>query len=48
MKKEIIVNRSLEEIRVAILEDGHLSDLFIERRESEKMSVFQYGNPDFL
>ena len=37
MKKEIIVNRSLEEIRVAILEDGHLSDLFIERRESEKI-----------
>jgi ribonuclease G len=37
MKKEIIVNRSLEEIRVAILENGQLSDLFIERRESEKI-----------
>ena len=37
MKKEIIVNRSTEETRVAILEDGKLSDLFIERRESEKI-----------
>jgi ribonuclease G len=37
MKKEIIVNRSKEETRVAILEDGNLSDLFIERRESEKI-----------
>lgn len=37
MKKEIIVNRSLEETRVAVLEDGKLFDLFIERRESEKI-----------
>ena len=37
MKKEIIVNRALEETRVAVLEDGKLSDLFIERRESEKI-----------
>jgi ribonuclease G len=37
VKKEIIVNRALEETRVAVLEDGKLSDLFIERRESEKI-----------
>jgi ribonuclease G len=37
MNKEIVVNRSLEETRVAVLEDGKLFDLFIERRESEKI-----------
>jgi ribonuclease G len=37
VNKEIIVNRSLEETKVAILEDGKLFDLFIERRESEKI-----------
>lgn len=37
MSKEIIVNRSSEETRVAILENGLLTDLFIERRESEKI-----------
>jgi len=37
VKKEIIVNRTLEETKVAVLEDGRLFDLFIERRESEKI-----------
>jgi ribonuclease G len=37
VKKEIIVNRALEETRVAVLEDDKLFDLFIERRESEKI-----------
>lgn len=37
MKKEIIVNKSREETRVAVLEDGEMIDLFIERRESEKI-----------
>ena len=37
MKKEIVVNRALEETKVAVLEDGRLFDLFIERRESEKI-----------
>lgn len=37
MKKEIIVNRTLEETKVAVLENGQLFDLFIERRESEKI-----------
>ena len=37
MKKEIIVNRSEDETRVAILEDAKLTDLFIERLESEKI-----------
>ncbi|OGS19220.1 MAG: hypothetical protein A2219_08105 [Elusimicrobia bacterium RIFOXYA2_FULL_50_26] len=37
MKKEIIVNRAPEETRVAIFEGGQMTDLFIERRESEKI-----------
>ncbi|MDR3071423.1 MAG: Rne/Rng family ribonuclease [Endomicrobium sp.] len=37
MKKEIIVNRTLEETKVAVVENGKLFDLFIERRESEKI-----------
>jgi ribonuclease G len=37
VKKEIIVNRTFEESRVAVLEDGKLFNLFIERRESEKI-----------
>ncbi|MDR2811666.1 MAG: Rne/Rng family ribonuclease [Endomicrobium sp.] len=37
MNKEIVVNRTFEEIKVAVLEDGKLFDLFIERRESEKI-----------
>jgi ribonuclease G len=35
MEKEIIVNRTFEETKVAVLEDGKLFDLFIERREFE-------------
>lgn len=37
MSKEIIVNRTFEETRVAVLENSKLSDIFIERRESEKI-----------
>lgn len=37
VKKEIIVNRTFEESRVAILDNGKLFNLFIERRESEKI-----------
>jgi len=37
MTKEIVVNRTHEETRVAVLENGKLSDIFIERRESEKI-----------
>ncbi|MDR3253359.1 MAG: hypothetical protein LBT07_00120, partial [Endomicrobium sp.] len=37
MKKEIIVNRTFEETKVAVLENGRLFDLFIERRESKKI-----------
>ena len=37
MSKEIIVNRTFEETRVAILENDRLSDIFIERRETEKI-----------
>ena len=36
MEKEIIVSRSFEETRVAIMENGMLVDLFIERKEYEK------------
>jgi ribonuclease G len=37
VNKEIIVSRTLEETKVAVLEDGKFFDLFIERRESEKI-----------
>lgn len=37
MSKEIIVNRTFEETRVAVLENDRLSDIFIERRETEKI-----------
>ena len=37
MKKEIVINTTHEETRVAILENGKMVDLFIERRESEKI-----------
>lgn len=37
MSKEIIVNRTFEETRVAVLENDKLSDIFIERRETEKI-----------
>ena len=37
MKKEIIVNRTVDEARVAIIENGQMTDLFFERRESEKI-----------
>jgi len=37
MRKEILVNTSLEETKVAVLENGRLFDLFIERRESKKI-----------
>jgi ribonuclease G len=37
MSKEIIVNRTFEETRVAVLENDRLSDVFIERRETEKL-----------
>ncbi|MDR1511343.1 MAG: Rne/Rng family ribonuclease [Endomicrobium sp.] len=33
----IVVNKSVEETKVAILENGKLSDLFIERKKSEKI-----------
>ncbi len=37
MAKEIVVNRTHEETRVAVLENDRLTDIFIERRESEKI-----------
>ena len=37
MSKEIIVNRTFEETRVAVIENDRLSDIFIERRETEKI-----------
>jgi ribonuclease G len=37
VKKEIVVNRTSEETKVAVFEDGMLFDLFIERRESGKI-----------
>ncbi len=37
MKKDIIINVATSETRIAILEDGRLVELFIERPESERM-----------
>lgn len=37
MTKEIIINASNEETRIAILEDSHLVELFIERPEYQRM-----------
>ncbi|HOC90621.1 MAG TPA: ribonuclease E/G, partial [bacterium] len=37
MKKEIIINISVGESRVAILEDGRLAELYLEKPENERM-----------
>ncbi len=37
MRKEIIINSSINEVRVAITEDGHLAELHIEHPEKEKL-----------
>ncbi len=37
MKKEIIINESISETRIAILEDGRLAELYVERPENERM-----------
>jgi len=36
MSKEIIINSSTTETRIALLEDGHLAELFVERPENER------------
>lgn len=36
MKKEIIINSTTSETRIAILEDGMLAELFVERPENER------------
>ena len=37
MRKEIIVNVSLGETRAAVLEDGLLVELYVERENSERI-----------
>jgi len=37
MKKEIIINDTGEEVRIAIIEDGKLAEFFIEGYEKERM-----------
>ena len=37
MKKEIIINASIDETRIAILEDNQLIELYIERPDSKRM-----------
>lgn len=37
MKKEIIINSTANEIRIAITEDGQLAELFVETPEKERM-----------
>ncbi|HEB84459.1 MAG TPA: Rne/Rng family ribonuclease [Bacteroidetes bacterium] len=36
MKKEIIINAATAETRIALLEDGHVAELFVERPETER------------
>lgn len=37
MRKEIIINSSIGETRIAIVEDGRLAELFVEQPENERM-----------
>ena len=37
MKKEIVINASSSEVRIAILEDNDLVELYVERPENERM-----------
>jgi len=37
MKKEIIINSSIGETRIAIQENGRLVELFVEQPEHERM-----------
>jgi ribonuclease G len=37
MRKEIIINSSIGETRIAIVEDGRLAELFVEHPENERM-----------
>ena len=37
IRKEIIINSAINEVRVAITEDGHLAEFFIELPEKEKL-----------
>jgi ribonuclease G len=37
MRKEIIINSAINEVRVAMTEDGHLAEYFIEQPENEKI-----------
>ncbi len=36
LKKEIIINAALDEVRIAITEDGKLAELFIELPDKER------------
>ena len=37
MKKEIYINESLGETRIAILEDGQLVEVYIEKQDKHRM-----------
>jgi ribonuclease G len=37
MRKEIVINASIGETRIAIVEDGRLAELFVEQPENERM-----------
>ncbi|MBZ0266470.1 ribonuclease E/G, partial [bacterium] len=36
MNKELIINSSTTETRIALMEEGHLAELFVERPENER------------
>ena len=37
MKKEIFINESMGETRIAILEDGKIVEVYIERQDKQRM-----------
>ena len=37
MRTEIFINHGIHESRIAILEDGRLSEIWVERPENERM-----------
>ena len=42
MKKEIYINESMGETRIAIMEDGQLVEVYIEKQDNNRMVVNVY------
>ena len=41
MKKEILINATSDETRIAITEDGRIAELFLETPETERKDVYK-------